>query len=76
MNGTWTVTFKPENKEEIKTVIKNGNKVWTDNPFFSRIEIMTDGFEIFPLQSTDGGSFEMRDPQGNLVLTAHLHISE
>ncbi|XP_054890666.1 uncharacterized protein LOC129362886 [Poeciliopsis prolifica] len=78
--GPWTVTFKEdEEHKEAKeaqqvTIIKNGNLVWDANRFSERIIIQSVGFKISPVEASDSGTYEFRDPQGNLALSAHVDV--
>ncbi|XP_061581190.1 uncharacterized protein LOC133446957 isoform X1 [Cololabis saira] len=72
--GEWTVTYKSMETQHSEIVIKNGNKVWREHTFSGRIHVFEDHFEIDPLEGTDDGTFEFRDPQGNLALVALLSM--
>ncbi|XP_041846364.1 uncharacterized protein LOC121643164 [Melanotaenia boesemani] len=71
--GPWTLTFKPQDKEP-EIVMEAGNLVSEDNWFFGRIYPKENGIEIDILDSSDSGTFDFRDPQGNLALSYLLDI--
>ncbi|XP_033488369.2 uncharacterized protein LOC117260523 isoform X1 [Epinephelus lanceolatus] len=74
-----TVTFTPEGEMKHYTLMKAGLLVedemdsmpWT---FTRRILVVQDGIEIDPVESTDSGTFEFRDPQGHLALIAQVVV--
>ncbi|XP_049441368.1 uncharacterized protein LOC125894172 isoform X1 [Epinephelus fuscoguttatus] len=74
-----TVTFTPEGEMKHYTLMKAGLLVedemdsmpWT---FTRRILVVQDGIEIDPVESTDSGTYEFRDPQGHLALTAQVVV--
>ncbi|XP_069577453.1 uncharacterized protein [Brachyistius frenatus] len=70
--GTWTVTFMPLEERIPKTVLKAGQLVLKDNWFFERIKVGSSGLEIGPLESSDSGTFEVTDQDGNRGLTVNL----
>ena len=74
--GLWTVTFKPEKKEKTETLIRDSVQTWDNNLLSGRIQTTDYGFEIFHIEYADSGTFEFRDPQGNLALTALLNVCE
>lgn len=43
-------------------------------PFARRITLLRDGIEIYPVESIDSGTFEFRDPQGNLAQTVQVEV--
>ncbi|XP_008418420.1 uncharacterized protein LOC103471298 [Poecilia reticulata] len=75
--GPWTMTFKKdlETSEQV-TIIKYGDLVRDFNRFSGRISIQSDGIKIRSVEATDSGIYEFRDPQGNLALSAHVHIDD
>ncbi|XP_037635539.1 uncharacterized protein LOC119494011 isoform X1 [Sebastes umbrosus] len=70
----WTVTFTPEGKPPF-TLIERGHSTQHEigNNFFP-IEVKQDRFVIDPVKSTDSGTFEFIDPQGNLALTTEVVV--
>ncbi|XP_047440351.1 uncharacterized protein LOC125007662 [Mugil cephalus] len=74
IESTWTVTFTPKGKMKPHTVMKAGFPVISGSWFSHRIQVLKNKFEINPVESTDSGTFEFRDPQGNLALTAIVEV--
>ncbi|XP_035983244.1 uncharacterized protein LOC105939834 isoform X2 [Fundulus heteroclitus] len=72
--GPWTVTFKQETEDEWVTVMKDGRLLHGDDIFSERITIQSYGIEIYPVESTDSGTFEFRDQQGNLALSVQVEV--
>lgn len=72
--GSWTVIFKPLNGEDQETVMKNGWLVLKFHRFTQRINIRGNGIEIENVELKDSGTFEFRDPQGNLAMAVHLNV--
>ncbi|XP_047441813.1 uncharacterized protein LOC125008569 [Mugil cephalus] len=70
----WTVTFTPKGEMKPQTVMKAGDLVSSERWFSYRIQAIYHGIEINPVDSTDSGTFEFRDPQGNLALTAIVEV--
>ncbi|XP_018555145.1 uncharacterized protein LOC108899262 [Lates calcarifer] len=68
----WTVTFIPEGETEHQTVIRDGTSAAGN--FAWRLQVMHEGIEIYPVESTDSGTFEFRDKQGNLAMTAIVEL--
>lgn len=71
----WSVTFKQDTEDERETVIEDGQFFW-DNMFSARLSIQENGIEIYPVESTDSGTFEFRDKQGNLVLSVQVDVTQ
>ncbi|XP_019222001.1 uncharacterized protein LOC100694395 isoform X2 [Oreochromis niloticus] len=69
----WTMTFTPEGKMEPKTLM-DGSLIIKDNHFSGRIRAVIDGIVIDPAEIGDSGTFEFRDPEGNLILSAQLEV--
>ncbi|XP_012711114.2 uncharacterized protein LOC105920148 [Fundulus heteroclitus] len=72
--GPWTVTFKQETEDEWVTMMKDGRLVHGDDIFSERITIQSYGIQIYPVESTDSGTFEFRDQQGNLALSVQVEV--
>ncbi|KAM4586924.1 uncharacterized protein V3H82_005673 [Fundulus diaphanus] len=72
--GPWTVTFKQETEHEWVTVMKDGQLVQGDDTFSERMTIRSNGIEIYPVETTDSGTFEFRDQQGNLALSVQVEV--
>ncbi|XP_070693352.1 uncharacterized protein [Pempheris klunzingeri] len=76
----WTVTFLPEGETEGTTVMKDGKVVTEDDGmsgpkhFKGRIGVVHNGIAIDPVENTDFGSFEFRDPQGNLAQAVKVEV--
>lgn len=71
----WTVTFKDVETKHV-TIIENGNLVWDVNRFSGRISIQSDGIKIKSVKAMDSGTYEFRDPQGNLAFSAHVSVND
>ncbi|XP_061581187.1 uncharacterized protein LOC133446955 [Cololabis saira] len=72
--GEWTVFYTSLETLHREMVIKNGNIVWREHTFSRRIHAFEENIEIDPLKGTDDGTFEFRDPQGNVALLAQLSM--
>lgn len=66
---------------EQQTLVKVGKLIteddWMVEPshhFTGRILVVHNGIEIDPVESTDSGTFEFRDSQGNLAQTVHVEV--
>lgn len=77
-SSSWTVTFIPEEKTEQELLTREGNLVTEDEgipPYFDRrIQVVHDGIEIDPVKITDSGTYEFRDPRGNLAQTVQVEV--
>ncbi|XP_023184514.1 uncharacterized protein LOC111607014 isoform X1 [Xiphophorus maculatus] len=71
----WTVTFKDVETKHV-TIIENGNLVWDVNRFSGRISIQSNGIKIKSVKAMDSGTYEFRDPQGNLAFSAHVSVDD
>ncbi|XP_073343485.1 uncharacterized protein [Pagrus major] len=73
----WTVTFTPEDNFRKSTLMEEGNLVtdWTLMNFSGRIENLSDGIEIDPVEIIDSGIFEFTDLEGNLALVATVTVN-
>ncbi|XP_030595846.1 uncharacterized protein LOC115787326 [Archocentrus centrarchus] len=71
----WSVTFTPNGEKEPRTRM-NGSLIIKDNWFFDRIQAVTQGIEIDPVEMIDSGTFKFRDPEGNLALIARVEVNE
>ncbi|KAK5864842.1 hypothetical protein PBY51_016051 [Eleginops maclovinus] len=73
----WTVTFKPkgENQEKIilKPVKRYGSDHWT---LPHRTQLWDYGIEINPVELSDSGTFEFRDPEGHLAKIGDVVVLE
>lgn len=58
---------------EPKTLM-DGSLIIKDNHFSGRIRAVIDGIVIDPAEIGDSGTFEFRDPEGNLILSAQLEV--
>lgn len=67
----WTVTFTPKGKMETQTWIE-GNRLVTGD-LSGRIWLVHNGIDI-DVESTDSGTLEFRDRQGNLALTVEVNV--
>ncbi|XP_036069905.1 uncharacterized protein wu:fc21g02 isoform X1 [Oryzias melastigma] len=74
--GNFTVTFKPQDREENATIIRAGSVVRSSNPFYHRITIKNFGIDISHVECSDAGTFEFRDSAGNLALIYYVNITE
>ncbi|XP_034399598.1 uncharacterized protein LOC117737630 isoform X2 [Cyclopterus lumpus] len=76
----WTVAFTPEVDKETKQLMREGKLLtideWYSGPFAWRMLAVQDGLVIDPVDRTDSGTFEFRDPQGNLAQTVHLLVQQ
>ncbi|KAM4733030.1 uncharacterized protein FYW61_008611 [Anableps anableps] len=72
--GPWTVTFKQDSEDKPVTVIEDGRLSWTANRFSGRMSVQRDGIEINHIEAEDSGTFEFRDQQGNLALSAQVDV--
>ncbi|XP_038555452.1 uncharacterized protein LOC119888794 [Micropterus salmoides] len=78
----WNVTFMPKEEMGPQTVMTAGNLVTEDDTsvkpwhFSGRIRVVPDGIEINPITGTDSGTFEFRDPQGNLAQTVKVVVKQ
>lgn len=76
----WNVNFTPEGEMEHITLMKEGYLVRegyrrsSHTYFTGRIQVVRDDIEIYPVESTDSGTFEFRDPQGNLAQTVQVKV--
>lgn len=52
--------------------LMDGSLIIKDNRFSGRIRAVMDGIII---NSRDSGTFEFRDPEGNLILSAQLEVT-
>ncbi|XP_041800145.1 uncharacterized protein LOC121611590 [Chelmon rostratus] len=72
---SWTVTLTPEGETEPRRLINAGQLEWSMSKLFARrITLLRDGIEIYPVESIDSGTFEFRDPQGNLAQTVQVEV--
>lgn len=71
----WAVTFTPEGQMEPRTRMI-GSQIIKDNWFIDRIQALTKGIEIDPVEKMDSGTFEFRDPEGHLVLIGQVKVIE
>lgn len=67
----WTMTFTPKGQMDPETLM-DGSLIIKDNRFSGRIRAVMDGIII---NSRDSGTFEFRDPEGNLILSAQLEVT-
>ncbi|XP_043984047.1 uncharacterized protein LOC122837629 isoform X2 [Gambusia affinis] len=74
--GSWTVTFKEDIGTKQETIIENGYLVRGVSRFSGRIGIQSDGIEIRSVEAKDSGTYEFRDPQGNLALSARVYVDD
>lgn len=76
-NVLWTVTFKPDGKMERETLMEAGNPLtddgWRSSSFSGRIHFGLDAIVINP-DRTDSGTFELRDPQGNVAMVVRMEV--
>ncbi|MED6251503.1 hypothetical protein ATANTOWER_031742 [Ataeniobius toweri] len=72
--GPWTVMFKQDTEDEKMRVMKDGRLYRDYNQFTGRIDVLNNGIEIDPVKTLDSGTFEFRDKQGNLALSAKGEI--
>ncbi|XP_004545450.3 uncharacterized protein LOC101464849 [Maylandia zebra] len=70
----WTVTFTPEGQMDPETLM-DGSLIIKDNRFSGRIHAVMDGIIINSTEIRDSGTFEFRDPDGNLILSARLEVT-
>nr|XP_046262346.1 uncharacterized protein LOC124068277 isoform X2 [Scatophagus argus] len=75
----WTVTFTREGETEQIPLMKDGKPFkessWNlEASFRRRISFLHDSIEIAPVQIRDSGTFEFRDPQGNLAESAEVLV--
>lgn len=77
-SASWTVTYTLEEVNEEQVLMRTGIKVpeiYWKAPFTGRITFSEDGLEIYRLRPSDSGTFMIKDPQGNLALTAWLQVN-
>lgn len=65
----WTVIFRPE--DDVDTDIQVTDY---DSPFEGRVRIRGNGITIDPVEITDTGIFEFRDPEGNVAQTVQVAV--
>lgn len=72
------MTFTPEGETEEEMLVREGHVVtegqWVQSTFHGRLQVTFDGIEIDPVESTDAGTFEFRDPRGNLAQTVYVYV--
>lgn len=77
--SSWTVTFTPEGETEGEVLVRGGHVViegqWVPSTFHGRLQVTFEGIEINPVESTDAGTFEFRDPHGNLAQTVYVEVN-
>ncbi|XP_040903429.1 uncharacterized protein LOC121188011 [Toxotes jaculatrix] len=74
---TW-LAFTPEGKT-VNEILMDGQDVESGRllrpgRFNGRIELLQNGLEINPVESTDSGTFSFRDQHGNLVFTVKVEV--
>ncbi|XP_073343484.1 uncharacterized protein [Pagrus major] len=76
---SWTVTFTTNGTQASQTLLKAGKVVIKDDQistsFSGRIWVIHDGIEIYPVKSTDAGTFKFSDPQGNLAQVVTVTVN-
>lgn len=70
------MTFKEDIGTKQETIIENGYLVRGVSRFSGRIGIQSDGIEIRSVEAKDSGTYEFRDPQGNLALSARVYVDD
>ncbi|XP_030252209.1 uncharacterized protein LOC115568769 [Sparus aurata] len=74
----WTVTFIPVGGFEKQTLMEEGYLVAQNDQrtlsFSGRIQLRRKAIEIDPVEITDSGTFEYRDPQGNLAQVVTVEV--
>lgn len=72
----WTVTFTPTWDDEKQIVMEGGYLAMQENweIFSRRIQLRRKEIEIDPVEITDSGTFEYRDPHGNLAQVVTVKV--
>ena len=73
---SWTVTFTPAGDDEKQIVMEGGYLAMIEDweLFSGRIQLRRKAIEIDPVEITDSGTFEYRDPHGNLAQVVKVEV--
>lgn len=77
-NLAWTVIAKLKEVREAVTLVDKGTLLIESNQnayqFIGRVELLHDGFKINPLETSDSGIYEFKDPLNHIGLTVDLEV--